>query len=80
MKLVYDVRYTATGSEGSTITVPEVVGKKILLLTRQNLVLDRINQNSGSPSESEFTWNDSVITLGIDVEAGDTFLILYRTY
>lgn len=80
MKLVYDVKYVADGTEGTTIPcslVPEICGKKILLITREYTPLYRV---SNLPNNTEFAWDDSVITLGISTLPGERFLILYRTY
>lgn len=77
MKLVYDIKYTATGSEGKALTVPEIAGKKLLLVTREYSPLYRV---SNLPAGSEFTWNDTVIGLGLPTMPGERFLILYRTY
>lgn len=84
MKLVYDVKYTADGTEGSTLVacgegavIPEVCGKKILLVTREYSPLYRV---SNLPQSTEFTWDDSEIGLGLPTMPGERFLILYRTY
>lgn len=79
MKLVYDEKYVADGTEGTTLSVSAVVGKKILLITRENNPLFKV---SSSPNTSEFAWNDTVITLNASVpaRAGERFLILYRNY
>lgn len=77
MKLVYDVKYVADGSEDSTLTVPEIIGKKVLLVTREYSPLYRV---SNLPQGTEFTWNDAVIGLGLPAMPGERFLILYRNY
>lgn len=77
MKLVYDTEYIATGDEGNSITVPVVTGKKILLVTRENSPVHKVNAN---PDPAEYTWNDAVIGLGTVTNPGERFLILYRNY
>ena len=77
MKYVYDVKYIATGTEGTTLTVPELAAKKILLVTRGNTV---IYKTSSSPASNEFTWDDVNIGLGTATNLNDPFLILYRNY
>lgn len=70
--------YVATGSEGSTLTVPEVQGKQILTILRES---GPIFEVGSSPASNQFTWDDSDIGLGAAVGgAGEQFLILYRTY
>lgn len=78
MKYVYDIKYVATGSEGTTLTIPEIVGKKVLFVTRESSPIYKV---SSSPTGSEYIWNDAIITLGAAVAApGERFLILYRNY
>jgi len=77
MKYIYDVKYTATGTEGTTLTIPELVGKKILFMTRGNAI---IYKTSSAPASNEFTWNDATIELGAATISNEPFLILYRNY
>lgn len=77
MKLVYDVKYVATGSEGSTLAIPEIIGKKILLITREFTPIYKVNS---APVQTEYIWDNTNITLGMSTVAGERFLILYRTY
>lgn len=84
MKLVYDVKYVATGAEGITLTsgggtpnIPEINGKKILLITREFAPMYKV---SSAPTNTEFTWDNTNIGLGMSTIAGERFLILYRTY
>lgn len=77
MKYVYDEPYVATGAEGTTLSIPAIVGKKVLFITRGNAV---IYKTSSAPSSSEFTWNDTVIVLGAVTNPNERFLILYRNY
>ncbi len=80
MKFVFDYKYVADGSEGSTITAPaDFAGKKILLLTREFSPLYKV---SNLPQSTEFTWDDVSIGLSTDLptQPGERFLILYRTY
>lgn len=77
MKLVYDKEYVATGSEGSSLTIAELTGKKIVLIIRENAPLHKVSSN---PDPAEYTWDNTVISLGTPVNAGARFLILYRNY
>ena len=77
MKFLYDSEYMATGNEGVMLNIPEIVGKKILLITRGSAVIYKV---SYSPSSAEFTWNDTTITLGTATNMNERFLILYRNY
>jgi hypothetical protein len=77
MKYVYDEKYVATGTEGSTLSIPAIVGKKVLFVTRESSPIYKV---SNAPTSSEYTWNDLVIGLGATTNPGDRFLILYRNY
>lgn len=77
MKFIYDTVYTATGSEGNTLSIPEIVGKKIVLITRGNSIIYKV---SSGPNSSEYVWNDTIVSLGAVTVANERFLILYRNY
>lgn len=77
MKFVYDIKYVATGSEGTTLSIPEIVGKKVLFVTRESGPIYKV---SNVPGSSEYTWNDTIVGLGAVTNPGDRFLILYRNY
>jgi hypothetical protein len=77
MKIVYDVKYVADGTEGTTLSIPEIVGKKILMVTREYSVIYKV---SNLPESTEYTWDDAVIELGLETQSGERFLILYRNY
>jgi hypothetical protein len=76
MKLVYDIKYVA-GANEMELTIPEIVGKKVLLVTREYSPLYRV---SNLPQSTEFTWNDQVLGLGLSTNPGERFLVLYRNY
>lgn len=80
-KEVYSTKnhlYVATGSEGSTLTIPQVQGYKILTILRESGPIFEVGV---SPLSNQFTWDDTDIVLGTAVSgAGEQFLILYRTY
>lgn len=69
--------YTATGSEGSSLTIPALAGYEILLIMRESGPLYEVGS---SPDSSSYTWDDTTIGLGTDANVGERFLILYRTY
>lgn len=86
MKPVYDIVYTSNGTEGSTLTIPEIVGKKILMMTRESFPQYEVTAFDDNQS-TEFLWQDSDaplvnINLGTPVnpEVGERFFILYRTF
>ncbi len=74
-KLVYDLKYTATGDEGLALSIGEIVGKKILFITRESGPIYKV---SNDPDSAEFTFDGTTIGLGAPTNAGDRFLILYR--
>lgn len=72
------LKYIATGSEGSTLTISALAGYDILLIMRES---GPIFEVGSAPESSEFTWDDADIVLGAPVGgAGERFLILYKTY
>lgn len=71
-------KYTALGTEGSTLTIPALLGYQILLIMRESGPLYEVGS---SPLSNQFTWDDTDIVLGAAVSgAGEQFLIMYRTY
>lgn len=82
MKPVYDLVYTATGNEGSTLTIPAIYGKKILMLVRETFTQYEVAAFDANQS-TEFLWENSSnpltdIQLGTAVNPSERFLILYR--
>ena len=81
MKIVYDLVYTTNGTEGSTLTIPELLGKRVMLVTRESLVIYKVSNN---PNSTEYVWDNTNINLGLPVNTeaptGERFLILYRNY
>lgn len=70
--------YTATGSEGTNLTIPALLGRQILSIMRESGPIFPIGS---SPDSSQYTWDDTTIGLGAAVSgAGERFLILHRTY
>lgn len=79
MKTLYDIEFISDGTEGYTLTIPGIKGKRIMLITRGNNILYKVSNN---PASSEYTWDETTITLGVPVNpaGGERFLILYRNY
>lgn len=77
-KPVFDLEYIADGTQNSTLSIPEIVGMKVLLVVREG---NPIHKVSSAPDPAEYTWDNSVMVLGTSVSrAGERFLILYRKY
>lgn len=74
---VYDLEYIADGTEGSTLNITALLGKKIILITREMSTLHKV---SNAPDSAQYTWNDTLIMLGAVTNSGERFLILYRNY
>ncbi len=89
MKPVYDLEYIGLGTEGVTLDTSVASsplhvlnGQKILQIIREGAPLHKVSNN---PDPAEFTWNNTLITLGTAVNQpingkGERFLILYRKY
>lgn len=70
--------YVATGSEGNTLTIPEIAGKEVLMIGRESGLIYEVGS---APASNQFTWDDADVVLGTEVGgAGEQFIILYRTY
>jgi hypothetical protein len=69
--------YIATGDEGLFLNIPEIIGKKLLLLTREGMVQYEV---SNLPNSTEFIFDGNQIQLGLETNAGERFLLLYRNY
>jgi len=80
-KYVNDMIYISNGGEGNVLNIPEIVGKKLLLLTRESMVQYEVSNN---PNTTEFIFDGNTITLGLEVNTeavpGERFLLLYRNY
>lgn len=77
LKALFDVIYIADGTEGVTLTIPVIAGKKVMALaTRENNPIYKVSSN---PDEAEFAVNNTTVTLGVPVsKVGERFLFLYR--
>jgi hypothetical protein len=69
-------KYTATGSEGRVITIGALAGKQILMVAREGSVIYEVDS---SPDSLEFVWDSTSITTGVDINAGERFLIIYKS-
>lgn len=73
----FPYRYTATGSEGTSLVISEIASKDIVLIVRESAVIHEV---FGAPASAEYSWNDTTITLGTPTGPGERFLILYKSY
>lgn len=74
---VYDLVYVATGTEGTTLTIPALQGKRILLITYESSPIYKVSNN---PDQAEYHFDGTTITVGVQIAAAARFLILYRNY
>lgn len=76
---VTKVKYVATGAEGTTITIPALAAKTILLIAREGGIIHEVTIPT-VPDTGEFTFDSTNINLGLTVSgAGERFTILYRS-
>src|SRR5207253_2722329 len=73
MKIAYDIECIATGLEGLSLSIPEVVGKKILLVVTGNNINHPV---SSSPDSSQYAWNNTLLGIGAVTIPNERFLIL----
>jgi hypothetical protein len=69
-------KYVATGTEGTTLTIPALSGKNIVMIGREGGVAYEVDL---TPDTAEFTWDGTDITLGLATNPGERFLILYNS-
>lgn len=69
-------KYTATGSEGTTLTIEALLNKTILIIIREGDVLFEADPEL-TPDSVEFAWNSTDITLGLSTNIGERYLIIY---
>jgi hypothetical protein len=75
---VYDLTYNASAAEGSTLVIPALAGKKILVITRENNIIYRA---SNLPGTTEYAFDGTSVGLGTPIgQNGERFLILWRNY
>lgn len=74
---VQKVKYVATGSEGTTITIGALAAKTILLVTREGGILHEVI-SPVVPDSVEFTFDSTNINVSLVISAGERFTILYR--
>lgn len=74
----FKVKYVSTGSEGSTLTISDLIGKEIVMATRE---AGSFFETTSSPDTTEFTFDSLTgeVTLGLAVTmAGERFQFLYK--
>lgn len=74
----FKIKYVATGSEGSMIVITDLIGKEIVMATREE---GSFFETNGSPDTTEFTFDSTTgtITCGLAVTmAGERFQFLYK--
>lgn len=68
-------KYTATGSEGSTLLLTPLGGKTIMLIMRE---AGPVFEVGSSPGSSEFTFDGTNIVFGAALGAGERLVIIYK--
>jgi hypothetical protein len=68
-------KYTATGSEGSTLIIAALASKTILLIVRES---GPVYEVASSPGSAEFTFDGTNIVFGTPLGAGERFVIIYK--
>jgi|SRR6185437_12572461 len=68
-------RYTATGTEGTSLTISDLSGRYVLAVYREGSInYDVVS----SPDSVEYVWDGTTFTFGVALGAGERLLILYR--
>jgi hypothetical protein len=66
--------YTADGTEGSSISIPSLVGKNIILVIQGTAIC----KSASSPVPNEYNFTGSTMTFGAVLTNGQFIQILYN--
>lgn len=72
----FNLKYTTVGTEGSTLTLPELGGKELVMVVRESSIIHEVFT---VPDTAEFRWDGTDIELGAAVAPGERFIILYKS-
>lgn len=72
---VYDYTYVADGTEETTIHIDILVGKKLLLVTREYSPIYNVGDDT-----TRYAWDNNSLTLTLPTLPGERFHFLYRNY
>jgi hypothetical protein len=74
----FNETYTASGSEGSTLTRTALIGYTVLLCYKGNYPLEQIT--SGTPTNQQFKFDTitGIFTFGSAIDADQVIQILYK--
>lgn len=70
-----DLIYTATGAEGTALTLGALAGKKILSIIREGTGMYEV---VSAPDSVSYVWDTATITFGLALGAGERLRINYR--
>jgi hypothetical protein len=71
-------KYVATGTEGDTLTISQLLGKDILLIIRGMAPI--YESDDSTPESDEYTWDQADVVLGAVTNLNEKFIILYRNF
>ena len=77
-KLIFScqrAKYTATGTEGTTLTIAAIAGRTIIAIFREGALIYDVDSD---PDSTEYIWDSTNITLGLAANPSERFLILYK--
>lgn len=68
------VKYVADGTEGTTLSIPVLSGKQILMASREAAIM---YETDAAPDSTEYIWNLSTVELGSATNPGERFKFVY---
>lgn len=71
------IKYTASGSEGTTLTIPTLSGKDILVILRES---GPVYEAVSSPTPAEYTWNLTNIVFGTALGVNERLVIFWKYF
>jgi hypothetical protein len=72
------IKYTANGTEGTTLTISQLLDKDILIILRG--IGPIYEADDLTPDSDEYTWDQADIVLGAATNLNEKFIILYRNF
>jgi hypothetical protein len=71
----HDIKYTATGAEGTTLLITALAGKHISAILRE---AGPVFEVVSGPGTAEYTWDGTNIVFGAPLGVGERLIIFWK--
>jgi hypothetical protein len=72
---MHEIKMSATGAEGTTLTIGTLSGKHITAILRE---AGPVFEVVSAPGGAEYTWNGTNIVFGTPLGAGERLIIIWK--